>query len=86
MGAQFLSPVSPCTDLQFVSAKGSAFGYTARKDDLGVSSPGFLPWSTSGRKQGSGLSRVPEKVEARNLAFLLERDAAASGSRRKDGV
>jgi hypothetical protein len=28
----------------FVSAKGSVFGYVARKDDLGVSRPGFLPW------------------------------------------
>ena len=27
----------------FVSGKGSVFGYVARKDDLDVSSPGFLP-------------------------------------------
>src|SRR5215208_1939389 len=28
----------------FVSAQGSVFGNVTRKDDLGVSSPGFLPW------------------------------------------
>ena len=28
----------------FVSAKGSVLGYVTRKDDLGVSRPGFLPW------------------------------------------
>jgi hypothetical protein len=27
-----------------VGAKGSVFGYVTRKDDLGVSRPGFLPW------------------------------------------
>jgi hypothetical protein len=28
----------------FVSAQGSIFGNVTRKDDLGVSRPGFLPW------------------------------------------
>ena len=28
----------------FVSAEGGVFGYVTRKDDLGVSRPGFLPW------------------------------------------
>ena len=28
----------------FVSAQGGAFGYVARKNGLGVSHPGLLPW------------------------------------------
>ena len=44
MGAHFLSPVSPSTDLHLLNT-GSLFGYVACKDDLGVGRPGFrLPY------------------------------------------
>jgi hypothetical protein len=42
-GRPFPLAGEPLHGSALVSAQGSVLGYVARKDDLGVSSPGFLP-------------------------------------------
>jgi hypothetical protein len=42
-GRPFPLAGEPLHGSAFVSTQGSVFGYVARKDDLGVGRPGFLP-------------------------------------------
>src|SRR5215203_1601707 len=43
-GCPFPLAAEPLHGSALVSAQGSVFGNVTRKDDLGVSRPGFLPW------------------------------------------
>jgi hypothetical protein len=43
-GRPFPLAGEPLYGSAFVSAQGGVFGDVTRKDDLGVSRPGFLPW------------------------------------------
>src|SRR5215217_8588064 len=71
-GCPFPLAAEPLHGSALVSAQGSVFGNVTRKDDLGVSRPGFLPWVGNSPQVDDSSGRVVE--------FCLHPRVSALGS------